>query len=186
MRLNFWYDARRARGWLAALFGVVLVFGLTAGAAGDLPKDRPARNGDRGLGTSTVPLGLLMDVNRVLMLIAVLARHAGLNLTSHDVYVNVAGGLRIDEPAADLPIAVALASSLRDRPVRRGTVLAGEVALSGRLRAAARAERRLVEARRLGFERLVTGTARGGSGEGGSGLVVAREIREALGTALAD
>jgi DNA repair protein RadA/Sms len=127
-----------------------------------------------------------VDVNRVLMLIAVLARHAGLNLTSHDVYVNVAGGLRIDEPAADLPIAVALASSLRDRPVRRGTVLAGEVALSGRLRAAARAERRLVEARRLGFERLVTGTARGGSGEGGSGLVVAREIREALGTALAD
>ena len=50
--------------------------------------------------------------------IAVLARHAGLNLTSHDVYVNVAGGLRIDEPAADLAIAVALASSLRDRPVR--------------------------------------------------------------------
>jgi DNA repair protein RadA/Sms len=127
-----------------------------------------------------------VDVNRVLMLIAVLARHAGLNLTSHDVYVNVAGGLRIDEPAADLPIAVALASSLRDRPVRQGTVLAGEVALSGRLRAAARAERRLVEARRLGFERLVTGTARGGAGEGGSGLVVAREIREALGMALAD
>ena len=127
-----------------------------------------------------------VDVNRVLMLIAVLARHAGLNLTSHDVYVNVAGGLRIDEPAADLPIAVALASSLRDRPVRQGTVLAGEVALSGRLRTAARAERRLVEARRLGFERLVTGTARGGAGEGGSGLVVARDIREALGTALAD
>jgi DNA repair protein RadA/Sms len=127
-----------------------------------------------------------VDVNRVLMLIAVLARHAGLNLTSHDVYVNVAGGLRIDEPAADLAIAVALASSLRDRPVRPGTVLAGEVALSGRLRAAARSERRLVEARRLGFARLVTGAARGATAEGGSGLVVAREIREALGTALSD
>ena len=101
-----------------------------------------------------------VDTNRVLMLIAVLARHAGLNLTSHDVYVNVAGGLRIDEPAADLAIAVALASSLRDRPVRVGTVLAGEVALSGRLRAAIRAERRLLEATRLGFDRLVTGPAR--------------------------
>jgi DNA repair protein RadA/Sms len=125
-----------------------------------------------------------VDVNRVLMLIAVLARHAGLNLTGHDVYVNVAGGLRIDEPAADLAIAVALASSLRDRPVRAGTALAGEVALSGRLRAATRGERRLVEARRLGFERLVTGPERGAPSGDGSGLVVAREIREALETAL--
>jgi len=128
-----------------------------------------------------------VDTNRVLMLIAVLARHAGLNLTSHDVYVNVAGGLRIDEPAADLAIAIALASSLRDRPVRPATVLAGEVALSGRLRGAVRAERRLLEASRLGFERLVTGPARGGdANERGSGLVVARDIREAIGQALAD
>jgi DNA repair protein RadA/Sms len=123
----------------------------------------------------------------VLMLIAVLARHAGLNLTSHDVYVNVAGGLRIDEPAADLAIAIALASSLRDRPVRPATVLAGEVALSGRLRGAVRAERRLLEASRLGFERLVTGPARGGdANERGSGLVVARDIREAIGHAMGD
>jgi len=126
-----------------------------------------------------------VDTNRVLMLIAVLARHAGLNLTSHDVYVNVAGGLRIDEPAADLAIAVALASSLRDRPVQPATVLAGEVALSGRLRAAARAERRLLEASRLGFARLVTGPARGVSRRGEGGLVVARDIREALAAALA-
>ena len=75
-----------------------------------------------------------IDTNRVLMLIAVLARHAGLNLTGHDVYVNVAGGLRIEEPAADLAVAAALASSLRERAVRSGTVLAGELALSGRLR----------------------------------------------------
>jgi DNA repair protein RadA/Sms len=127
-----------------------------------------------------------VDTNRVLMLIAVLARHAGLNLTSHDVYVNVAGGLRIDEPAADLAIAVALASSLRDRAVRPATVLAGEVALSGRLRAAVRAERRLLEASRLGFARLVTGPARGGAARGGQGLVVARDIRDAIGEALAD
>src|SRR5688572_29804983 len=128
-----------------------------------------------------------IDVNRVLMLVAVLARHAGLNLTGHDVYVNVAGGLRMDEPAADLAIAMALASSLRERPVRPATVLAGEVALSGRLRAAARAERRLVEASRLGFGRLITGPARGASRDGGgSGLVVARDIRDAIGLALGD
>jgi DNA repair protein RadA/Sms len=119
------------------------------------------------------------------MLVAVLARHAGLNLSGHDVYVNVAGGLRIDEPAADLAIAVALASSLRERPVRLGTVLAGEVALSGRLRAAVRAERRLLEASRLGFDRLVTGTMRGErAAPGAAGLVVARDIREALETTL--
>ena len=126
-----------------------------------------------------------IEVNRVLMLIAVLARHAGLNLTGHDVYVNVAGGLRIDEPAADLAVATALASSLRERPVRPLTALAGEVALSGRLRGAARAERRLLEARRLGFERLVSGPARGEPpGDGPSGLVTGRDIREALGVAL--
>jgi DNA repair protein RadA/Sms len=120
-----------------------------------------------------------VDTNRVLMLIAVLARHAGLNLSSHDVYVNVAGGLRIDEPAADLAIAAALASSLRDRPIAPATVLAGEVALSGRLRGAARAERRLLEATRLGFDRMVTGPARGG-GPTGRGLVVVNDIRAAL------
>jgi DNA repair protein RadA/Sms len=121
-----------------------------------------------------------IDVNRVLMLIAVLARHAGLNLSGHDVYVNVAGGLRIEEPAADLAVAMALASSLRERPVRPATVFAGEVALSGQLRAAARVERRLLEATRLGFERLVTGAARGATGAPARGLVVARAMRDAL------
>jgi DNA repair protein RadA/Sms len=121
-----------------------------------------------------------IDVNRVLMLIAVLARHAGLNLASHDVYVNVAGGLRIDEPAADLAVAVALASSLRERPVRPATVVAGEVALSGRLRAAVRAERRLLEASRLGFERVITGPGRSSGDAPAKGLVVARDIAEAL------
>ncbi len=100
-----------------------------------------------------------IDVNRVLMLIAVLARHAGLNLTGHDVYVNVAGGLRIEEPSADLAVAAALASSLRERPINAGTVLAGELSLAGRIRPAPSAERRLAEAQRLGFNRLVSGPA---------------------------
>jgi DNA repair protein RadA/Sms len=125
-----------------------------------------------------------IDVNRVLMLIAVLARHAGLNLTGHDVYVNVAGGLRIDEPAADLAVAVALASSMRERPVKPATVVAGEVALSGRLRAAVRAERRLLEATRLGFARLITGPGRSSAEGQAKGLVVARDVGEALQLAL--
>lgn len=120
-----------------------------------------------------------VDTNRVLMLIAVLARHAGINLSSHDVYVNVAGGLRIEEPAADLAVAAALASSLRERPIAPAVVLAGEVALSGRLRGAVRADRRWLEASRLGFSRLVTGPARR-AGRDEPGLVVAHDIREAL------
>jgi DNA repair protein RadA/Sms len=126
-----------------------------------------------------------VDVNRVLMLIAVLARHAGLNLTGHDVYVNVAGGLRIDEPAADLAVAAALASSLRERPVRSGTVLAGELSLSGRLRSAARIDRRWSEAQRLGFERLISGPTRG-PGRAANGIVEATDVRAALAAALAE
>lgn len=128
-----------------------------------------------------------IDVNRVLMLIAVLARHAGLNLTGHDVYVNVAGGLRIEEPAADLAVATALASSLRERPVREGTVLAGELSLSGRVRAAARVERRMAEAVRLGFDRMVTGPARWATApRAGGRLVAAGDLREALTQALVE
>jgi DNA repair protein RadA/Sms len=134
-----------------------------------------------------------IDVNRVLMLIAVLARHAGLNLTGHDVYVNVAGGLRIEEPAADLAVATALASSLRERAVREGTVLAGELSLSGRLRPATRADRRMAEAARLGFDRLVTGPEHGGGranprarGAGAGQIQVATDLRQALQIALAE
>jgi DNA repair protein RadA/Sms len=129
-----------------------------------------------------------IDVNRVLMLIAVLARHAGLNLTGHDVYVNVAGGLRIEEPASDLAVAAALASSLRERPVRSGTVLAGELSLSGRLRPAGHADRRLGEARRIGFERLVTGPLRehGRAQKSPEGLLSAPDVRQALALALAE
>jgi DNA repair protein RadA/Sms len=126
-----------------------------------------------------------IDVNRVLMLIAVLARHGGLNLTGHDVYVNVAGGLRIEEPAADLAVAMALASSLRERPVRAGTVLAGELSLAGRIRQATRAERRLAEARRLGFETLLPGPTPGGGGSATDRhLVEAVDVRAAVRLAL--
>jgi len=96
------------------------------------------------------------------------------------------GGLRIEEPAADLAVAVALASSLRERPVRSGTVLAGELSLAGRLRAAGRAERRLAEARRLGFDRLITGPSRGTDGAGPNGPETAVDLRSALLSALVE
>jgi DNA repair protein RadA/Sms len=119
------------------------------------------------------------------MLIAVLARHAGLNLTGHDVYVNVAGGLRIEEPSADLAVAAALASSLRERPIRSGTALAGEVSLAGRIRPAPRVERRAAEARRLGFTHVVTGPAGHGREGGTDGVAHLTDIRSALREVLA-
>jgi DNA repair protein RadA/Sms len=96
-----------------------------------------------------------VDANRVALLVAVLGRRAGIGLASHDVYVNLAGGLSVDEPGLDLPLALALASSLRDRPIPPGTVAIGEVGLLGELRPVAGVERRLREAARLGFVRAV-------------------------------
>jgi DNA repair protein RadA/Sms len=96
-----------------------------------------------------------VDPNRLALLVAVLGRRAGIGLASHDVYANLAGGLTVDEPGLDLPLAIALASSLRDVPVRPGTVAIGEVGLLGELRAVSGLERRLREAARLGFTRAV-------------------------------
>ncbi len=92
-----------------------------------------------------------VDYPRVCMLLAVLERRAGLQLVGQDVFVNVAGGVRVDEPAADLGIAAAIASSFQDFPVARDTVLVGEVGLSGEVRGVSRLETRLREAAKLGF-----------------------------------
>lgn len=96
-----------------------------------------------------------VDYNRVLLLLAVLERRAGLQLAAQDVYVSVAGGLTVEEPAADLGIAVAVASSLRDRPVDARTVVIGEVGLAGEVRTVPQLAKRLSEAARLGFARAV-------------------------------
>jgi DNA repair protein RadA/Sms len=96
-----------------------------------------------------------VDPNRVALLIAVLGRRVGIGLASHDVYLNLAGGLTVGEPGLDLPIAIALASSLRDRPVHDRTVAIGEVGLLGELRPVSGLERRLKEAARLGFDRAI-------------------------------
>ncbi|MGB4337616.1 MAG: DNA repair protein RadA [Bacillota bacterium] len=96
-----------------------------------------------------------VDYNRTSIIVAVLDRRAGFNLGGEDVYVNVAGGLTLAEPASDLAVACAIVSSFRNRPVPKGTVVFGEVGLAGELRAVSRAELRLAEAERLGFTRCV-------------------------------
>jgi DNA repair protein RadA/Sms len=89
------------------------------------------------------------------MLLAVLEARCGLRLSANDVYLNVAGGLRITEPAADLAVAAALASAAADQPTDPGRVYFGEVGLSGEVRQVAQAEARLKEAQKLGFEGAV-------------------------------
>jgi DNA repair protein RadA/Sms len=96
-----------------------------------------------------------VDPNRLALLLAVLSRRAGLAVGSQDVYANLAGGLSLAEPGLDLPLALALASSFRDRPIPLRTVAVGEIGLLGELRAVAGLERRLREAARLGFERAI-------------------------------
>ena len=100
-------------------------------------------------------VGTGVDPKRLAMIVAVLSRHAGLSLGSSDVFVNVAGGVRIEEPGADLAIALAIASAARGLPVRDGTAAFGEIGLTGRLRPASQAERRLDECRKLGIATVV-------------------------------
>ncbi len=96
-----------------------------------------------------------VDPNRLALLVAVLGRRAGVGLSGHDVYANLAGGLTVTEPGLDLPLALALASSLRDLPLATGTVAIGEVGLLGELRSVGGLDRRLREAARLGFTRAI-------------------------------
>jgi DNA repair protein RadA/Sms len=95
------------------------------------------------------------DPNRLAMLLAVLDRHADLFVVDQDVFVNVAGGLRLNEPAADLAVLLAVASSHLRKPIPTGTVIFGEVGLTGELRRVPRIDERLAEAARLGFTRAI-------------------------------
>src|SRR3712207_755068 len=100
-------------------------------------------------------VGTGVDPKRLAMIVAVLTRHAGVPLGQADVFVNVAGGVRIDEPGADVAVALAIASAARGVPVRPGTAAFGEIGLTGRLRAATQGERRLEECVKLGIQRVV-------------------------------
>ncbi|WP_141305302.1 DNA repair protein RadA [Moorella sp. E306M] len=99
-----------------------------------------------------------VDFNRALLLTAVLEKRAGLHLGGYDIYLNVAGGIAINEPAADLGICLAIASGLKDRPVEAETLVLGEVGLAGEVRAVSQVERRIEEAVRLGFRRFLIPT----------------------------
>ena len=126
------------------------------------------------------------DGARLALLTAVLSKHARMNLSSCDVFVNVVGGLRITEPAADLGVALAIASSLRDAPVTRGRVAAGEVGLSGELRPVTQMDRRIREARTLGFDSCLVPASSVEPTETGAGfdLAQAATLREAIDLAL--
>jgi DNA repair protein RadA/Sms len=128
-----------------------------------------------------------IDPNRLALLVAVLGRRAGVGLGSHDVYANLAGGLAVDEPGLDLPLALALASSLRDVPVDAATVAIGEVGLLGELRGVGGLERRLREAARLGFRRAIVpkaGRVSDGSPIDGLEVAATATLRDAIELAL--
>ena len=129
-----------------------------------------------------------IDPNRLGLLVAVLGRRAGVALGSHDVYANLAGGLSVGEPGLDLPLALALASSLRDRPLAAKTVAIGEVGLLGELRSVAGLERRLREAARLGFEAAIVPRPSRGAAQvevAGLRIVEVATLRDAVESALA-
>ena len=99
------------------------------------------------------------DYNRLNLLLAVLEKRLGLMFSNLDTYINIVGGIRLDEPAADLAVAMALVSGLRDIPIDENTIAFGEIGLSGELRSVPRAQARVNEAARMGFTRCILPTA---------------------------
>ncbi len=96
-----------------------------------------------------------IDHNRVALLVAVMEKKLGMHLMGHDIFINVAGGVKIDEPGVDMGIVGAVASSFLDRPVRQGTIILGEIGLTGEVRAIGQIETRIAEAKKMGFSRCV-------------------------------
>jgi len=129
-----------------------------------------------------------IDFNRLLLITAVLSRRLNIRLSEQDVFVNVVGGLRIDEPASDLAVAAAITSSMRDKPVRADLVLIGELGLSGELRMVGQMDARLREAASLGFKQAIVPhrLQRKQPWPGGIEVTEARSLREAIKLALID
>jgi DNA repair protein RadA/Sms len=122
-----------------------------------------------------------IDPNRTSLLLAVLEKRVGLELLSDDVFVSIAGGLEVPEPAADLGVAAALASSFRNRPVAPGTVLFGEVGLAGEVRGVGQAALRVREAQQMGFKRCLLPSRNVPKDAGGIQLLGVDTLDEALG-----
>jgi DNA repair protein RadA/Sms len=123
-----------------------------------------------------------LDQNRLSLLLAVLEKRAGLNLIAEDVFVNVAGGMAIDEPAADLGIVAAVASSVRNRPIKPSTAVFGEVGLAGEVRGISQGPLRMREAAQMGFTRCVVpnGNCAPEDAPAGCEVVAVRNVSEAL------
>ena len=123
-----------------------------------------------------------IDQGRLSLLLAVLEKRAGLNLAADDVFVNVAGGMTVEEPAADLAIVAAVASSIRNRPLRPGTAVFGEVGLAGEIRGVSQAALRVREAAQMGFTRCVLPEGNCAPADAPQGLELAgvKHISEAL------
>jgi len=127
-----------------------------------------------------------VDFNRLLLLIAVLSKRVGLRLFDQDVFVNVVGGLRISEPAADLALALAIASSFQNRPLPADMAAIGEVGLSGEIRTVGHLSRRLNEAAKLGFSRCIVPATQRAQREvpAGMNVIPVRSLADALAAAM--
>jgi DNA repair protein RadA/Sms len=149
---------------------LVEIQGLTSGS--NLANPRRTPNG--------------VDINRMLLIAAVLTRRLGYHLFEQDIFVNVVGGMRISEPAADLAIAAAIASSVRDAPVKADTVLLGEIGLSGELRWVGQMNPRLREAAKLGFKNAIIPRRlrKGEPYPTGINIIEARSLKEAISLSL--
>ena len=121
-----------------------------------------------------------VDYNRMVLLLAILEKRAGLFLSGSDAYVNVVGGMRLDEPAADLPMVLAITSSFRDKPLPEGVMSFGEVGLTGELRAVSCAAQRIWEGYRLGFHTCVMPVQEIGDVPKQMNVVQVKTIQEAL------
>ena len=97
-----------------------------------------------------------VDFNRTSMIIAVLEKHIGYKLSSSDIYVNAAGGVRVTEPAMDLPIALAIASSYKNLALDPAIAVMGEIGLAGEIRSISQLEQRIKEAKKLGFTKIIS------------------------------
>jgi DNA repair protein RadA/Sms len=126
-----------------------------------------------------------IDHNRMALIIAVLEKRMGMFLQTQDAYLNVAGGVKLDEPAVDLAAAVSIASSFRDAPTRPFDVVFGEIGLTGEVRAVSRAEQRVKEAHKLGFKRVIMPekSLKGWSPPSGIEIIGVETVSEALSAA---
>jgi len=126
------------------------------------------------------------DFNRAVLLLAVAEKRGGMKLSAFDAYINVIGGLQLNEPAADLPVILAVASSYRDQPIPDDLIAIGEVGLTGEIRAVSQMNQRLAEAARLGFKKCII--PKNGTDKlnipAGLSVYRVRNLREAIETAV--